>query len=210
MGNTSVGICVGVGDSEGVSMAVGVEVMIIAVGVSVLRLVGVGVRVLLRVAVGLIHGEGVRVSVKVGEGVNVIVKATVGDGVRENTGVSEGMTEAGETVAVPVAVGTVITSDCGIRLPGADQIAGLFTSTEGAGRIGLFWRGATNRYGKIRNRLMLASPCARVTPSKERVCSTTTLNTSATRNTKIKSSQERYPICNIVNMSETYSGPALL
>lgn len=170
-------------------MSVGVLVRV-GVGVRVKRLVGCNVRLL--VGVRVTRRVGVRVGVAVSEGiiVQVEVGVQVGTIVCEDGTTMTASVVAGALVAVLVGA-AMISAGRGGRLPGADQIAGPPTCTTGAGNRSSVVTGPANRKGKTRNRLIPANPCARVTPTRERVFSTTRLKASPTRKMKIKSSQER-------------------
>lgn len=204
-GGTSVGIgvIVGVivGDRYGVRVGLGTAVAVddgggtevaVRVGVEVNRSVGRGVLVLVlvKMMVGVRVMVGVKVSV--GEGVLVQVAVSVRTGIRviAGSGVLDGSPGTGVLVAVLVLIGAMISPGRVTRLPGADQIAGPLTWASGAGRKPSFCIGAAKMKGKTRNKQIPASPCARVTPSNERVFATTILKRVPTRNTKIKSSHD--------------------
>jgi hypothetical protein len=60
-----------------------------------------------------------------------------------------------------------------------------------SGEVGVFTLGCPTRNGKIKNRLMLVSPCATVTPRRDPLRCTTHPKYTATAKTKIRSGIER-------------------
>ena len=146
----------------------------------------------MRVGVSVNNRVGVRVEVGVGEGVIVQVTVTVQVGMRVSVAAASITAWVVAVGGAGVFVGSLIISvGGGASLPGADQIAGPLTCTMGVGSKSSLETGPASRRGNSKNRLMLANPCASVTPIKERVFSTTRLKINPTKKIKMRSSQER-------------------
>ena len=197
MGTSGIGVSLGTAVGSPGRTSVGISVAVAVAGGGRMT-VAVGDNVIAGEAVALAEGSAVAVAVRLGTGVDVgsrvgvFVSRLTGTGVAissgsgEATSVSVGARSVG--VSVTVIRGASVGSVSSAFDP--DQIAGPKICSAAVGRKSGRLSCAPTRKGNTRNRLMLVSPCARVTPTKERVRCTTRLKIKPTRKTKIRSIQD--------------------